>query len=73
MPQTPMKRGTRIETIGCPAMGNFPAVTPERATILRPYDKADARLAGYYLVRFESDGGRLGMHESSFRVIGNRP
>lgn len=71
--------GTRIELNGTPAMGGFPAVAPEKATIGRWSRSCDDGTGinnirgrnGWHIVRF-SDGARLMCHESGFRVIDNR-
>jgi hypothetical protein len=69
-----MKPGTRIETNGCPSMGGFPAVAGERAKICRPRkgEGTPPGLTGWHIIQFESDGGRLCMHETRFRVVDNR-
>lgn len=67
-----LKAGTLIETHGCPAMGGFPGVAPERLVICKPR-KSELPLRGsdWYIVRF-ADGGKLCMHTSRFRVVDNR-
>ena len=72
---TKMKYGTRIETHGMPAFPGFPGVSPERARIMKPRKGESVPThagPGWHLVQFDSDGGRLCMHESRFRVIDNR-
>jgi hypothetical protein len=78
MKQT-IKAGTRIEFYGTPAMGGFPAVAPERATIAR-WRKSNDDGTGinhvrgnpkWHVVQFD-DGGRLMAHESRFRIVDNR-
>lgn len=74
-----LKAGTRIETKGFPALGGFPAVSPEKATIARwrkAYDDGGGPNMvrgnpGWHAVKFD-DGGILMTHESRFRVIDNR-
>jgi len=71
-----IKAGTRIELLGTPAMGDFPAVPPEAAVIGRWTARNGAHVnrvhkdgeAGWHVVRF-ADGGGLMVHESRFRVI----
>lgn len=65
--------GTLIETDGFPSIGGMPAVAPEQCRIL-PFRKENLPAPGpdWYVVKFESDGARLYMHESRFRVIDNR-
>ncbi len=67
-----LKAGTRIETNGFPAIGSWPAVAPEQLVICKPR-KSELPLRGpdWYVVKF-SDGGKLCMHTSRFRVIDNR-
>jgi hypothetical protein len=70
-----LKPGTRIETLGFPAIGGFGAVALERATIKRWNEKISgprAAVPGYHRVKFASDGGEILMCESSFRVVDNR-
>ena len=68
-----LKPNTRIELHGTPAFGGFPGVAPEQAVIARwtavsgPRDK----MPGWHIVKF-SDGARLCVHESRFRVIDNQ-
>ncbi len=69
-----LRAGTRIEFYGTPAMGGFPAVPPEQATITH-WDEAvsgpRAEMPGWYCIRLSN--GRRGLaHESLFRVIDNR-
>jgi hypothetical protein len=66
-----LKAGTRIEMHGTPARGGFPAVEPERATIVRWTARSGPRLDGWHIVKF-ADGGKLCVHESRFRVTDNR-
>lgn len=68
-----LKTGTRIELYGTPAFPGFPGVAPEQAKIGRwtARNGDRNRLPGYHLVVF-SNGGRLLVHETSFRVIDNR-
>lgn len=67
-----MQSGTRIEFHGTPAMGGFPAVTPEQAVIARWNEKISGpRMPGWHVVKF-ADGGKLIAHETRFRVIDNR-
>ena len=73
-----MRAGTRIEFFGTPAMGGFPAVPPEQATICRwkaengPIkNHVSPTNGGWHVVKF-SDGGKLLAHETRFRVIDNR-
>lgn len=66
-----MKSGTRIELLGTPSIGGFPAVPPELAKIDRPRAENLPMPPGYHLVRF-GDGGKLLVHESRFRVVDNR-
>ena len=70
--ETTLKPGTWIETYGTPAFPGFPGVTPERLKIVRPRkgEGTPAGLTGWHIVQFQ-DGGRLCMHDSRFRVIGN--
>lgn len=70
---TSLKPGTRIELHGTPAMGGFGAVAPERATIARWCAISGPRedVPGYHAVKF-SDGGKMLVHESQFRIIDNR-
>lgn len=66
-----LKSGTRIECFGTPAIGGFPEVTPEIATIA-PWRKVSGpRMEGWHCVKF-SNGARLLVHERGFRVIDNR-
>ena len=73
-----LKVGTRIELHGMSAMGGFPAVAPEAATICRWTDAngpiknhVSPNNGGWHIVKF-ADGGRLCIHESRFRVTDNR-
>jgi hypothetical protein len=67
-----MRHGTRIEFYGTPAMGSFPSVAPEQATICRPRkENLPPPGPGWHVVKF-ADGGKLYAHESRFRVIDNR-
>ncbi len=68
-----LKSGTVIELHGTPSLGGFPAVAPERATVCLWVERingprADPRMDGYHVVRFQ-DGGRLCVHESRFDVV----
>lgn len=63
--------GTRIELFGTPAIGMFPAVPVEHATICRPRKSELPLRDGCHIVQFAS-GGKLCVHESRFRVIDNR-
>jgi hypothetical protein len=82
-----IKAGTRIELHGTPAMGGFPGVAPEQATIGR-WTKANGPMKndighwdgtthvypgnpGWHVIVF-ADGGKLLAHETRFRVIDNR-
>lgn len=68
----PLKPGTRIELRGQPAFPGFPGVEPEAARIGR-WTAANGRrdtMPGWHIVTF-SDGGRLCVHETRFRVIDN--
>jgi hypothetical protein len=67
-----LKPGTRCETKGFPGGGGFMAVAPEPITICKPR-KVSLPLPGpdWYIVQF-ADGGKLCMHETSFRVVDNR-
>ena len=67
-----IKAGTRIELHGTPAMGGFQAVAPEAATIarIRP-ENLPLPGIGWHIVKL-SDGGKLCVHESRFRVADNR-
>lgn len=64
-----MKNGTRIEVQGWAMNGT---TTWEPAVIAKPR-KVNLPLpgAGWHLVKF-SDGGKLCIHESRFRVTDNR-
>ena len=66
-----LKTGTRIELRGTPAMGCFPGVAPETATIGRWTRISGPRMSEYHIVRF-ADGGQLCVHESRFRIVDNR-
>ena len=68
-----LKAGTRIELHGMPAFGGFPGVVPEQATIARwtKISGPRATMPEWHIVKF-SDGGKLCLHESRFRVIDNR-
>ncbi|MCW2195051.1 hypothetical protein AB7M45_007824 [Bradyrhizobium elkanii] len=66
-----LKTGTRIELHGTPAIGAFPAVAPESATIAQWTAASGPLMPGWHIVKF-SDGGRLCIHENRFRVIDNR-
>ena len=73
-----IKTGTRIEMHGTPAMGGFPGVSPEAATICRWTSKngpiknhINPTNGGWHVVKF-ADGGMLLSHESRFRIIDNR-
>lgn len=66
-----IKPGTRIELHGTPSFPGFPGVAPEAATIERPRKVNLPMLPGYHLVRF-TDGAKLCVHETRFRVIDNR-
>ena len=75
MAKQTLKTGTRIELQGTPAMGGFPAVAPEQATIARWTARSGSiknhvspTNGGWHLVKF-ADGGKLCVHESRFRVI----
>lgn len=65
------KFGTRIETLGFPAIGGYPAVEPEQLTIVKPRAGERVPGPGWHIVRF-SHGGKLCMHESRLRVVSNR-
>ena len=64
-----LKAGTKIEMHGTPAMGGFPEVPPEMATIAKWGKKSGPRekMLGWHIVKF-SDGS-LCVHESRFRVV----
>jgi hypothetical protein len=64
-----MKPGTRVETRGCPAMGGFPAVPPEKGTVVKPLPN-ELPLPGddWNIVCFDAGGG-LCIHNDSLRVI----
>jgi hypothetical protein len=68
-----LKAGTRIELHGTPAFLGFPGVAPERARIERwpTTNGPHEAMPGWHIVRF-TDGGRLCVHESRFRVVDNR-
>lgn len=68
-----IQSGTRIELHGTPAIGGFPGVAPEQATIARWTKVSGPRdaLPGYHAVKF-ADGGKLLIHENRFRIIDNR-
>ena len=73
-----LKTGTRIEIHGTPAFGGFPGVAPELATIARwtatsgPIkNHVSPANGGWHIVRF-TDGGKLCVHESRFRVVDSR-
>lgn len=72
-----IKAGTRIEFPGTPAIGTWPAVPLEQATIARWTKVSGERKnhirehPGWHVVKF-ADGGMLCAHESGFRVIENR-
>jgi hypothetical protein len=80
-PKQTIKAGTRVQLHGTPAMGGFPAVPPEPATIARwtkvsgdvpnHLTPASPTNGGWHVVQF-SDGGKLLAHETRFRVIDNR-
>jgi len=53
-----IKRNQSYLTVGCPGIGGFPAVSPERVKVLRPGYAPD-----YFVVRFD-DGGKVCMHAS---------
>lgn len=59
-----IKRNRTYLTIGTPACGGFPGVSPERIKVLR---RADVRTSipndPWYVVRFD-DGGKVCMHAS---------
>jgi hypothetical protein len=74
-----LKTGTRIELYGTPAMGSFPGVPAEQATIgrwtaingaVKNRAYPDGK-AGWHVVRF-ADGARMLVNETNFRVIDNR-
>ena len=72
-----IKAGTRIEFKGTPAIGSWPAVTPEMATIAR-WTKVNGErknhvreYGGWHVIKF-ADGGSLLAHQDSFRIIDNR-
>jgi hypothetical protein len=58
--------GTRIELFGGEDFG----VKPEMATIARWTTVSGDKRPGWHIVKF-SDGGRLCVHETRFRVIDN--
>jgi hypothetical protein len=51
-----LRPGTRIETLGTPALAGFPAVAPERLKIVKP----------------RAENLPMPGPESRFRVVGNR-
>lgn len=63
-----LKPGTRIEMNGFPAVGGFAAVAPEMATIAQPRKEELPLPEGWHIVKF-AGGGKLCVHETSFRVI----
>lgn len=73
-----LRPGTRIELHGTPAFPGFPGVPPTPAKICR-WTAANGPIknhvapgnGGWHIVQF-SDGGRLCIHESRFRVTDNR-
>jgi hypothetical protein len=68
-----LKAGTRIELLGTPQIGVFSKVAPERGVICRRrVGEGGPPHLGWYIVRFDSDGGRPCVHESRFRIINNR-
>jgi hypothetical protein len=74
-----IKAGTRIEFHGTPAIGGFPAVAPEGATIGRWIRKngsiknhINPTCGGWHVVKFDNGSGTLIAHESRFRIISNR-
>ena len=66
-----LKPGTRIELRGTPAFPGFPGVAPEMARVARGRPENGEMPEGYHVVRF-SDGGKLCVHESNFRIVDNR-
>lgn len=66
-----LRTGTKIEMLGSPAMGGFPAVEPEHAVIARWRKVSGPRIEGWHTVKFNS-GCCLLVHEGAFRVIDNR-
>ena len=63
-----MKAGTRIELLGTPAIGTWPAVAPEVAKIARIMPDMLPLPPGYHPVRF-ADGGCVLIHESRFVIL----
>ncbi len=62
-----LKAGTIIELHGTPFLG----VDHEIARIVKwSVERNGPRMDGWHIVKFD-DGGRLCIHESNFRVIGN--
>lgn len=66
-----LKAGTRIELRGTPAFSGFPGVAPELAVICKPRKSQTPPSPDWHIVQF-ADGGKLCVHETSFRVIDNR-
>jgi len=67
-----LKSGTRIEMLGTPAMGSFPAMLPEMAIVVKPRaENLPLPGIGWHIVKF-TDGGKLCVHEGRFRVVDNR-
>jgi aminoglycoside phosphotransferase (APT) family kinase protein len=66
-----LKTGTKIEMLDLLAMGGFPGVPAEAATIARWTKVSGPRLDGWHIVKFQS-GYKLCVHSDAFRVIDNR-
>jgi hypothetical protein len=58
-----VKLGRRFQTKPVIAFAGFPGVASERCYEVRPR-AGESAPEGYVLVKFESDGGRLCVHES---------
>lgn len=64
-----LKAGTKIQILGFPSMGGYPAVAPESATVLRPTKENLPLPNGYHVVKFDRDGTKICIHQSKFRVL----
>jgi len=68
-----LRARTRIELYGTQAFPGFPGVAPEMAMIARWTARSGprGRMPGWHICKF-ANGGKLCVHETSFRVVDNR-
>lgn len=64
-----MKPGTRVEAKGCPAMGGYEAVPPQKGIIIEPTaDMLPLPQGEWSIIRFDA-GGEVCIHDSALRVV----